>query len=91
MSGVNWTEVLVVGIPAWIAAVFAGLASLRAAKNGHALKTSNGHTIGEVVERTHDLAAVTMAEATGATGAAVTQAQERLASDPGLVEPAKGA
>lgn len=52
----NWTQVLVYGVPAWIAAVFAGLASLRAVRNGKQLRTRNGSTIGEMVERTHELA-----------------------------------
>ena len=75
---VNWTQVLVYGVPAWIAAVFAGLASLRARKNGQALQTPSGDSIGCVVERGHDLSAITVAATTGAKGPVVTEARKRL-------------
>lgn len=53
---INLTAVLVYGVPAWIGAIFAGLAMLRSGANGRAMKTSNGSTPGEMIERTHELA-----------------------------------
>ncbi len=54
--GVDWTQVLVVGVPAYIAAIFAGIAMLLGRQNRHSLQTSNGKTIAESVEATHVLA-----------------------------------
>lgn len=75
---VNWTQVLVYGVPAWIAAVFAGLASLRAHQNGRQLRTPSGDNIGHVAERAQDLSALAVAAATGAKGPAVDMARRRL-------------
>lgn len=52
-DAIDWTQVIVFGIPAYIAAIFAGIASIIAARNGRAIKTSNGRTIGELVEDAH--------------------------------------
>lgn len=49
----NTTDVLlalIAGVPAWLAAVFAFLTRRQ-------VRTPSGNTIGEVVERTHDLSA----------------------------------
>lgn len=75
---IDLTQVLIVGVPAWIAAVFAGLAMLRAHKNGKALRTPSGDPIGHVVERAQDLAALAVASTTGAKGPAVEDARRRL-------------
>ncbi len=53
---VDWTQVLVVGVPAYIAALFAGVAMVIGAMNRRNLKTSNGASIAEAVEATHVLA-----------------------------------
>lgn len=54
--GVDWTQVIVFGVPAYIAAIFAGVASIISSLNRRNSKTSNGHTLGELVEQTHALA-----------------------------------
>lgn len=51
MEAVDWTAVLIYGMPSYIAAIFAGIAALRSAQNGRKLQTSNGSTIGQMVER----------------------------------------
>lgn len=50
---VNWTEVLVVGVPAYIAALFAGVTMLIGNHNRNSLKVPSGGTIGEKVEASH--------------------------------------
>lgn len=77
-SQINWTQVLLVGIPAYIGALAAGVAAVITALNRRNLKTPSGDRIGNVVERTHDLAAVTTAATTGARGPVVKQALRRL-------------
>ena len=79
---VNWTQVLVVGVPAYIAALFAGIATLIGVLNRQAIKTPSGDSIGALAERTHDLAAVGVAAVTQTNGPAVTQALEKLNADP---------
>lgn len=54
-AAIDWTAVLVYGVPAYIAAIFAGIAAVRTSANGRKLQTSNGHTIGEMVESTHKM------------------------------------
>lgn len=81
-SSVNWTEVLIVGVPGYIAAIFAGVATLIGAANRRAIRTPSGDRIGEVAERTHDLAAVGVAAVTGTNGPAVTKALAKLNADP---------
>jgi hypothetical protein len=72
-SGINWTDVIVVGIPAWIAALGAATAAVIGALNSRKLKTSNGTTIAEHVEATH----ATVTENTGTLNAiSETQASE---------------
>lgn len=83
LASVDWTNVLdslIAGLPAIIvalgAALFARRGAHQAVRNGQALETPSGDPIGHVVERAHDLAAVsTLAlattEATPATGASV--------------------
>lgn len=65
MAAVNWTAVLIYGVPAYIAAIFAGIAALRSGANGRALKTSNGATVGQMVEQAHAVAEDAAAAKTG--------------------------
>lgn len=81
-SSVNWTEVLIVGVPGYIAAIFAGIATIVSASARRSLQTPSGDRIGEVAERTHDLAAVGVAAVTGTNGPAVTKALAKLNADP---------
>lgn len=53
---VDWTQVLIVGVPAYIAAIFAGIATLMATRVHGQVKTPSGKTIGEVAEYAHDTA-----------------------------------
>jgi hypothetical protein len=53
---VDWTQVLVVGVPAYIAATFAGIAVVLGSLNRRNLKTSNGGSIADAVEQTHAIA-----------------------------------
>lgn len=55
MQSIDWTAVLVFGVPAYIAAIFAGIAALRAAKLDRKLQTSNGATVGQMVEQTRTI------------------------------------
>lgn len=50
---VNWTQVLIVGVPAYIAAIFAGVAMLMGNHNRNSLRVPSGGTIGEKVESAH--------------------------------------
>lgn len=79
---VDWTQVLIVGVPAYIAAFGAAVAAVVGALNRRALQTPSGDPIGAVAERTHDLAAVSVAAATGTNGPAVTKAMAKLHADP---------
>lgn len=54
LAMLNLTQVLVVGVPAYIGAIFAGIAMLRGGQNRAALKTPSGDTLGVVAERAHD-------------------------------------
>lgn len=80
-GSVNWTEVLVVGVPAMIAALGSALAAILAAMNRRSLRTPSGDSIGHVVERTHDIGAVTVSAVTGANGPVVQGARKRLNGD----------
>jgi len=51
--GIDWTQILLYGVPAYIAAIGGAVAAVIAASNGRALKSSNGATIAENVEKTH--------------------------------------
>lgn len=84
MTGVqlNLTDVLVVGVPAYIAAIGAAVAAIISALNRSTLKTPSGNNIGHVVERTHDLAAVSLAAIIGQDGPTLSQSVQRLANDP---------
>ena len=62
---IDWTVVITAAIPT----VPATLAVVLGAQNRRAIRTPSGDTIGEVAERTHDLAAV----ATLSTAAAMGQ------------------
>ena len=75
IDGTNVLDTLIVTLPAIIAAVFAGLIH-------HQIKTPSGDSIGSVAERTHDMAAVSVAAVTGTNGPQVTKAAERLTADP---------
>lgn len=78
LTHVDWTQVLIVGVPAYIAALGAAIAAVIAAINHRNMKTPSGDSIGTVVERTHDLSAVTTAAATGISGPLSQRAVERL-------------
>lgn len=54
VGSVNWTQVLVVGVPAYIAAMGAATAAVMGALNRRNLRTPSGDSIGQVVERAHD-------------------------------------
>lgn len=47
---VNWTQVLIVGVPAYIAAFGAAIAAILGAKNRNSLATPSGRSIGKQVE-----------------------------------------
>jgi hypothetical protein len=53
---IDWNSVLLYGIPAWIAATGGAIAAILGARNGRKLQTSNGHTVGELVEDAHKIA-----------------------------------
>lgn len=53
---VDWTQVLVVGVPAYIAAIFAGLATLYTIRIHGQVQTPSGKKLGEVAEYAHDTA-----------------------------------
>jgi hypothetical protein len=59
LAGIDWTSVLVVAVPAYIAALGAALAAILGALNRGNLRTGNGESIGKLVlqtrERTEDL------------------------------------
>lgn len=55
LAAIDWTTVLVVGVPAYIAAVAAPLAALYGARLKRDVKTPSGDTLGAVAERTHDI------------------------------------
>ena len=82
-ASINWTQVIVLGGPAYLGAIFAGLAMLRSQANGRAMRTPSGDSPGEVIERTHALAAVAVAATTGANGPDVDKALAKLNDDPG--------
>lgn len=52
-AAVDWTQVLVVGVPLYIGATFSGVAAIISSRNRKALRTSNGQSIAEHVEATH--------------------------------------
>ena len=53
---VDWTQVLIVGVPAYIAATFAGVATLYTVRVHGQIKTPSGKSLGEVTEYAHDTA-----------------------------------
>jgi hypothetical protein len=53
-ANIDWTQVLILGVPAYIAAVGGAVAAIIAAKSRRALATPSGDPIGHVVERTHE-------------------------------------
>ena len=75
---IDLTQVLILGVPAYIGAIGGAIAAVISASNRRNMKTPSGDSIGTVVERTHDLAAVTTAAATGITGPLAQRAVERL-------------
>lgn len=86
---VDWTQVLIIGVPAYIAALGGCVGAWRGTQNRTALKATNetlqtpsGDSIGAVAERTHDLAAVSVAAVTGTNGPEVTKAMAKLDADP---------
>lgn len=77
-EAINWTQVLITGVPAIIAAIGSAIAVVIGAANRRNLKTPSGDPIGQVVERTHDLSAVSVAATTGIDGPLVRKARVRL-------------
>lgn len=63
VASVNWTTVLV----ALITAIPAIIAATVAVGNRRSLRTPSGDSIGHVVERTHDLAAISTLAVSGVT------------------------
>lgn len=74
-------DVLIYGVPAYIAALGSAAAMVIGALNRQSLRTPSGDRIGAVAERTHDLAAVGVAAVTGTNGPAVDKAVERINAD----------
>lgn len=54
LGSIDWNGVLLYGIPAYIAALGSAIAAVMASRNGRKLNTTNGRTIGEHVEATHE-------------------------------------
>lgn len=52
-SDIDWNALLVYGVPAYIAALGSAIAAILASMNRRNLKTSNGTTIAQAVEKTH--------------------------------------
>lgn len=86
---IDLTQVLILGVPAYIAALGGAIAAVISAKNHRAMKTPSGDPIGQVVERTHDLSAVSVAATTGIDGPLVVKARKRLNGgiDPSQAKP----
>lgn len=82
VASLNLTQVLVVGVPAYIAAMGAAVAAIMGALNRRHLQTPSGDTIGQVVERTHDLASVNAAALALSGGPGLARSVERLNEDP---------
>ena len=78
----DWTQVLIVGVPAYIAALGGAIAAIIAAANRRAIHTAGGESIAQVAERTHDLAAVATLSSGGEPQAELAQVAERLNTDP---------
>lgn len=79
VAAVNWTTVLV----ALIGAIPATIAAFMGLSNRRALKTPSGDSIGGVVERTHDLAAVITASTAGTTAQPqLSKSVDRINGDP---------
>lgn len=57
--GLDWTQVVVIGVPAYIAALGGAAAAIISSLNRRNLRTSNGHSIAETVEHTHEIAVAT--------------------------------
>ena len=53
---IDWTAVLVYGLPTWIAAMGGAIAAVVSALNRRNSKTPNGHTLGQLVEEAHGIA-----------------------------------
>ena len=79
---VDWTQVLIVGVPAYIAALGAAVAAVVGSLNRRALQTPSGDPIGHVVERAHDLAAVNAAAMVTKPNATMDKSASRLNDDP---------
>jgi hypothetical protein len=70
LASIDWTNVIVVGVPSILSALFAGVAMMIAASNRRQLQTPSGDRIGAVAERTHDI--------THATGVLVQEGVTQL-------------
>ena len=56
LAVIDWMTVLVVGVPAYIAALAAAAAALISARSHRQIQTPSGDSIGKQVEETHHLA-----------------------------------
>jgi hypothetical protein len=56
MRNIDWTQVLVFGIPAWIGALGGAAAAILGKLNRSNLHMSNGDSLAEGVEQTHAIA-----------------------------------
>lgn len=81
-SVVNWTTVLVYGVPAYIAAFAGVIAAIRGTQNRNAIQTPSGDSIGHVAERTHDLTAVNAAALSTTASAGLERSVARINDDP---------
>ncbi len=78
LMAIDWNSVLLYGIPAWIAATGGAVAAILGARNGRKLQTSNGHTVGQLVEEAHAIAA---SNADKLDAVKVTQGEQTDAAD----------
>jgi hypothetical protein len=67
LMGVDWTGVIEVGVPAWIAATGAAIAAVLGALNRRNTQTTNGQSLAQSVEATHAIATENAASLTTLT------------------------
>ena len=79
---VSQTTALIIAVTGLIAAIGSTIAAVLGAVNRRSLQTPSGDRIGAVAERTHDLAAVSVAAVTGTNGPEVNKAMAKLNADP---------
>ena len=54
-DSIDWNGFLEVGVPLYIAAIGSAVAAVKSADTNRKVTTSNGHTIGQLVESAHAL------------------------------------